>query len=102
MLISEFHFLPFFLFLLFALPVFASQPTIHFPIRRRGGDFPSTGLANFTFLHEELAKVEARYSLTRREVNGNKLVRKAKSKAKGGGEDGGLMAEVGREGAWYV
>ncbi|KAI9783791.1 MAG: hypothetical protein M1839_003127 [Geoglossum umbratile] len=55
-----------------------------------------------TFLSEQLAAAEARFNLTQREIVGNKVVRKAKKKAVGGGEYGGLMGEVGRMGGWFA
>ena len=57
---------------------------------------------NLTYLVEELDKVEARFNLTRREVNGNKLVRKAKVNEHGGKEEGALMGSVATDGIWCV
>ncbi|KAI9824456.1 MAG: hypothetical protein M1832_001991 [Thelocarpon impressellum] len=77
-------------------------PVLHFTLERRGGSFPTDQIANMTFLTEELRAAEARFNLTRREMNGNKVVRKAKERAEGGGEYGLLMGDVGRNGSWYA
>lgn len=79
-------------------------PVIHFTITRRGGAFecfaPGSDIANLTYLSEELSRIEEKFSLTRREVKGNKLVRKAKVKGVGGKDVGKLMGEVGVQGTW--
>ncbi|MCJ1383636.1 hypothetical protein MMC17_006750 [Xylographa soralifera] len=79
---------------------------LHLTISRRGGPFesfaPGEEIANLTHLAEELKKVEERFNLTRREVKGNKLVRKAKAKGVGGNEVGVLMGEVAGVGNWYA
>jgi len=75
-------------------------PTLHFTIARRGGAFPTEDIANLTFLADELATAEARFNLTRREVRGNKLVRKAKERGVGGKEEGKLMGDLGLAGRW--
>ncbi|MCJ1431473.1 hypothetical protein MMC27_000826 [Xylographa pallens] len=81
-------------------------PVLHLTISRRGGPFeslaPGEEIANLTHLGEELKKVEERFNLTRREVKGNKLVRKAKVKGVGGNEVGVLMGEVAGVGKWYA
>ncbi|MCJ1400086.1 hypothetical protein MMC11_003289 [Xylographa trunciseda] len=81
-------------------------PVLHLTISRRGGPFenfaPGVEIANLTHLAEELTKVEERFNLTRREVKGNKLVRKAKVKGIGGNEVGVLMGEVAGVGNWYA
>lgn len=79
---------------------FDDAPVLHFTLARRGGAFPTDTVANLTFLKEELEKTEGRFNLTRREVRGNKLVRKAKEKAVGGKGEGGLMGSVGLAGKW--
>ncbi len=76
-------------------------PVLHFTIARRGGAFPTENIANLTFLTDELARAEARFNLTRREVRGNKLVRKAKARGVGGREEGKLMGDLGLGGRWY-
>lgn len=75
-------------------------PVLHFTIARRGGAFPTETIANLTFLTDELARAEARFNLTRREVRGNKLVRKPKAKGVGGREEGRLMGDLGLDGRW--
>ncbi|MCJ1245744.1 hypothetical protein MMC30_002948 [Trapelia coarctata] len=81
-------------------------PVIHFTISRRGGVFesfaPGGETANLTYLAEELEKAEQRFNLTRREVKGNKLVRKAKVKGIGGNEVGKLMSSVADDGRWFA
>jgi len=80
-------------------------PVIHFTISRRDGAFesfaPGEEVANLTYLAEELERAEERFNLTRREVKGNKLVRKAKVKGIGGNEVGKLMSNVAEDGIWY-
>ncbi len=78
----------------------SEPPVLHFTIARRGGAFPTENTANLTFLAEELGKAEARFNLSRREVRGNKLVRKAKERKAGGKEEGKLMGELGSVGRW--
>lgn len=79
-------------------------PVIHFTISRRGGAFesfaPGQEIANLTYLAEQLERAEERFNLTRREVKGNKLVRKAKIKGIGGNEVGKLMSNVAEGGRW--
>ena len=81
-----------------------NEPVLYFTLSRRGGEFassdPGEEVANLSYLEEELQKVEGRFNLTRREVEGNKLVRKAKEKGIGGNEAGELMAEVAAQGRW--
>ena len=81
-------------------------PVLHFTISRRGGAFesfaPGGEIANLIYLAEELEKVERSFNLTRREVKGNKLVRKAKAKGIGGNEVGKLMGDVAASGRWRV
>ncbi len=77
---------------------------LHFTLTRRGGKFAPTEFArdyvNLTYLAQELEKTEARFNLTKREVKGNKLVRKAKSNEVGGIDPSGLMGEVALDGTW--
>ena len=79
-------------------------PVLHFTISRPGGPFealdPGHEVANFTCLTEELEKVEQRFNLTRREVKGNKLVRKAKQHDGGGDELSSLIGQVSERGRW--
>lgn len=81
-------------------------PVIHLPLVRRGGTFEATRPGNdsleMDLLLQELEKVEAKFNLTRREVKGNKLIRKAKSRAVGGKEDDGLMGDLALNGTWLV
>lgn len=85
----------------------AVDQTLHFTLTRRAGPFStscttSDGLANFAFLEEELGRVQQRLNLTRREVVGNKLVRKVKDEFVKGKDWGGLigLGNMGREGGW--
>lgn len=79
-------------------------PVVHFTLSRRGGTFEATRPGNdsigMDFLLEQLADVEAAFNLTRREVRGNKLVRKAKSQSVGGRDDDGLMGVMALNGSW--
>lgn len=79
-------------------------PVLHFTLSRRGGTFEATRPGNdsikMEFLLEQLADVEAKFNLTRREVKGNKLVRKAKSQSVGGRDDDGLMGDMALNGSW--
>ena len=74
---------------------------LHFPIERRSGPFSAGIIANRTFLYAQLDAVTARFNLTRREIRGNRLVRKAKNME---GSEGALMglSQVGRSGGWFV
>ena len=87
-----------------ALPSLDTAPVLHFTLTRRGGKFAPTEFArdyvNLTYLAQELEKTEARFNLTKREVKGNKLVRKAKSNEVGGRDPSGLMGEVAADGIW--
>ena len=76
-------------------------PVMHFTMERRGGDFPTHSIANMTFLAAELETAEARFNLTRREMRGNKVVRRPKERGVGGGDSSMLMGDVGRNGNWY-
>ena len=81
-----------------------SAPVIHFTIVRRSGTFEATVPGNdsveMDFLMGQLKAAEARFNLTWREVKGNKLVRKAKSRAFGGKDDDDLMGEIASNGTW--
>ncbi|KAL8693364.1 MAG: hypothetical protein Q9218_001801 [Villophora microphyllina] len=81
-------------------------PVIHFTIARRGGTFEATRPGNdsveLDVLLEQLGNVEVRFNLTRREVKGNKLVRKAKSQAVGGKDDEELIGELALNGTWFA
>jgi hypothetical protein len=89
---------------------------VDFTIERRGGPHEVRAVADFGRLQRELAGVAARFSLTKREIRGNKVVRVAKeaeelSGGRGGGGGGGgggvsggeaLMGQVGRMGQWFA
>ena len=81
------------------------SPVLHFKLRRRGGSFLSNEkehqIANLTYLAAELERVEARFNLTRREVKGNTLIRKAKEKTIGLRDERDLMGKVAEKGHWY-
>ena len=106
--------LPLFIFILGLLSLtFAIPPTLlsqnltqvlHFTITRRGGKFAPTEFArdyvNLTYLAQELEKREDKFNLTKREIKGNKLVRKAKSNGVGAEDANALMGEVALDGIW--
>ena len=79
---------------------------LHFTLTRRGGKFAPTEFArdyvNLTYLAQELEKREDRFNLTKREIKGNKLVRKAKSNGVGGRDANALMGQVALDGIWSV
>lgn len=79
-------------------------PVAHFTLARRGGTFEATRSGNDSvemgLLLEQLEITEAKFNLTRREVKGNKLVRKAKSQAIGGRDDDGLIGNLALNGSW--
>ena len=87
----------------FTLRNIDAAPVLHFTLARRGGTVNATAfprdyvvLSNLAY---ELEKAEGRFNLTKREVKGNKLVRKAKVIGGSAGE-GVLMGEVAGEGTW--
>lgn len=82
-----------------------ASPVLHYLLNRRGGAFAPTSYAednvNFTYLEHELAKAESRYSLTKREVNGNRLIRTAKSlHGSSSIVEGQLMGSLAENGTW--
>lgn len=83
-----------------------NAPVLHFTLTRRGGKFAPTeygrDYVNLTYLVQELETTEARFNLTKREVKGNKLIRKAKGDGGGGRTEGALMGEVASDGIWSV
>ena len=89
-----------------ALRSLDTAPALHFTLTRRGGKFAATEFGrdyvNLTYLAEELDKTEGRFNITKREVKGNKLVRKAKGDEVGGRDPNALMGEVAVDGTWYV
>ena len=72
----------------------------HLPISRRGGPLAGREPANLTSLKQILHDVETRYLNAKREVRGNKLVRKWRSRSSGTTEDLGLLSTPGHEGSW--
>lgn len=83
-----------------------TTPVIHFTISRRDGaftgTFPDEDWVNLDYLVKQLELAERRFNLTKREVKGNKLVRKAKTGGAGGKESTGLMGDIASSGSWYV
>ena len=86
------------------LPTLDTAPVLHFTLARRGGAFSPTSFGqdcvNLTYLSIELERTEARFNLTQRQVEGNKLVRKAKDAPGGNIQESGLMGHVGEDGIW--
>lgn len=76
-----------------------SAPVLHFTLARRDGAINATeylqDYVNLEYLAKEIERTESRFNLTKREVKGNKLVRKAKVK-----DDGLLMGDVAGSGIW--
>ena len=81
-----------------------SASVLHFTLSRRGGVFSTTqpehDWVNLTYMVQELERTERRYSLTKREAKGNKLVRKANADESGGKEPGSLMGDIAADGTW--
>lgn len=81
-----------------------TAPVLHFTLNRRGGKFPPTEFGrdhvDLGYLAQQLEKTEARFNLTQRLVEGNKLVRKAKDAPAGVKDEGALMGEVAEGGMW--
>ena len=81
-----------------------AAPVLHFTLTRRGGKFAPTEAivdhVDINYLSETLAKTEARFNFTQRQVEGNKLVRKAKDANSARKDEGSLMGEVAEEGIW--
>ena len=77
-------------------------PVLHLPLQRRGGGFSTfqngSDVANLTVLRAELTKACRRFNRTKREVKGNRVVRKAKGMT-GDGEEG-LLGDVAETGGW--
>ena len=80
-------------------------PVIHFTINRRHGAFagtvPEDDWVDLDQLTDQLERTECRFNLTKREVKGNKLVRKAKTARIRGKAGTGLMGDIASSGAWY-
>ena len=83
-----------------------TAPVIHFTLARRGGKFAPTesgqDYVNLGYLVQQLERTEARFNLTQRQVEGNKLVRKAKDASAAGKGEGSLMGGVAEDGIWYA
>lgn len=84
---------------------FDNSPVLHYLLNRRGGAFSpnifAEDNANFTYLEHELARAESRFNLTKREVKGNRLVRKPKSATGSDSNvEGQLLGELALDGAW--
>jgi hypothetical protein len=75
-------------------------PVAHLTINRRGGALAQHQHANLTRLVKLLHDVEGRYSRAKREVKGNKLVRKWRARSTGTTDDEQLLREPGQEGSW--
>ncbi|KAK3080058.1 hypothetical protein LTS18_003229 [Coniosporium uncinatum] len=82
------------------LPASSAPSGIHFTLSRRGGAFDPGEIANMTFLTEQLAISEERFSATKREIRGNKVVRVASGDGRPAGHYDRLLGEVGRSGSW--
>ena len=83
-----------------------NAPVLHFTLTRRGGKLAPTeagrDFVNLTYLAQELDLTEARFNLTQRQVQGNKLVRKARDAPSSEKDQGVLMGKVAEDGIWYV
>ena len=79
---------------------------LHFTLSRRGGKLAPTVVGcdyvDLDYLAQELERTEARFNLTQRQVEGNKLVRRPKDASAVGKDEGALMGEVAEKGIWYV
>ena len=78
----------------------ASQDPAHLTIHRRGGAVARHEPANLTRLVQLLNVVERRYSRAKREVKGNKLIRRWKARSTGTTNDEQLLGEPGQDGSW--
>ncbi len=72
----------------------------HLTLNRRGGAVAQHEPANLTHLVKLLRDVERRYARAKREVNGNKLVRRWRARSTGSANDEQLLREPGQEGSW--
>ena len=83
-----------------------TTPVLHFTLSRRGGEFNGTKSnkdhVDLGYLAAELQRSEGRFNLTRREVKGNRLVRKAKVEAQAGNTERLLAGDISADGIWYV
>jgi hypothetical protein len=74
----------------------------HLSINRRGGAVAQHEPANLTQLVQLLHDTEGRYARAKREVKGNKLVRRWRARSTGATNDEQLVAEPGQDGSWCV
>ena len=92
--------------LILAIATLASSPNTnsvaHFTLGRRGGRLAEHEAANLTRLAALLRETEAKYSRTIREVKGNKLSRRWKSRTVGSTVDHELVNAPGQPGRWFV
>jgi hypothetical protein len=72
----------------------------HLPLSRRGGAVAQNEHANLTHLVQLLSGGERRYVRAKREVKGNKLVRKWRTRKTGTTNDEQLLREPGHDGSW--
>lgn len=81
-----------------------TAPVVHFTISRRNGAFTGTKTGvdwvDLDYLVKQLDITECRFNLTRREVKGNKLIRKAKTGSAGGRVGTKLMGDIALDGSW--
>jgi hypothetical protein len=77
-------------------------PVAHLTLNRRGGAVARREPANLTHLVQLLHGAERRYRRAKREVRGNKLVRKWKAGSTGTTNDQQLLGEPGQDGSWSV
>lgn len=77
-------------------------PVAHLTLSRRGGALAGHESANLTRLVQLLQGTEKRYRRTKREVKGNKLVRKWRARNTGTTDDAQLLEEPGQDGSWSV
>ncbi len=75
-------------------------PVAHLTISRRGGALAHREPADLDQLVDLLEDVESRYSRVKREVKGNKLVRRWRAGSTGATNDEQLLSEPGKEGSW--
>lgn len=78
------------------------EKVAHFTLDRRGGHFARHENVNLDTIAELIRQTEERYTRARREVKGNKLVRRWRSSKSGTAEDHDLLSEPGRPGHWWA
>ena len=81
-------------------------PVIHYTLERRDGPFGGTAWptdrANLTYLQQQIEKTEARFNRTRREYQGNKVIRKALNEESLYSEEDMLFDNVMETGLWFT